>query len=266
MLAAHIDSPRLSAQVLLAHVLDIERLPMLLDRSEPVPKEAIVRFESLAARRCAGEPIAYLVGYKEFYSRLFAVSPDVLIPRPETEGLIDLLQKLVSPECDVVCADVGTGSGILAVTAALSLPRARVVATDTSFAALNVARSNALRHNVASRVSFVHTSLLDGLDTRHVDVVLANLPYVPDADALLLDREVFEFEPKSALFGGVDGLAVYRELAAAQRGCMKSGAILIAEIDYRQAEVMRALWTPLSTSCEVHKDWAGHDRIVVVVF
>lgn len=266
MIAAHIDSPRLSSQILLAHLLSIDRLTMLLERFVPVPEDIIVQFEALAARRCAGEPVAYLIGKKEFYGRSFVVTPDVLIPRPETEGMIDLLQALVPAEQQLLCADIGTGSGILAVTAALSFPGAHVLATDISFAALRVARTNALAHKVESRISFLHSSLAAGIDIRQCDIVLANLPYIPAVDAKAMDHEVLRFEPHGALFGGTDGLVLYRDLAAAVQGLMKPGAILIAEIDYRQGMLMSRLWAPLGKKCEVHKDLAGHDRIVVVVF
>lgn len=266
MLAAHIDCPRLSAQVLLAHVLGVGRLDMLLEHSAPVSLEVRSEFETLAVRRCAGEPVAYLIGHKEFYGHSFVVNSDVLIPRPETEGMIDMLRDFVSIESMFICADIGTGSGALAVTAALDFPLMQFVATDISWSALRVACKNAETHNVVRQISFVQTSLLDSIDVGALDIVLANLPYVPAADAMNLSREVSAYEPVGALFGGFDGLDWYRRLAMSMRGKMKTGAVLLCEIDHRQGDAMRGLWSPLCVACDVRKDFAGYDRMVVVVF
>lgn len=260
-----LDSPRLSAQVLLAHVLGIDRLSMLLDSCDPVPANVLQTFEDLAWRRLQEEPVAYLVGSKEFYGLDFIVSSDVLIPRPETEGIIDLVRENFPADAALSVLDIGTGSGVLAITCAYFLRRSRVVALDVSRRALNVARVNAVRHGVVSRMLFVQADLAGACNLAGVDLVLANLPYVPESFRSAMSPEVIRYEPASALFAGVDGLNCYRALSGGLLN-LKSGAILLCEIDSSQGEAMRKLFAPLARKVDVLPDVTGRDRLVAVVF
>lgn len=261
-----VDSPRLSAQVLLAHVLGISRLDMLLDAHAPVNDEARSEMDRLGFRRCAGEPVAYLTGRKEFYGLDFEVDPAVLIPRPETELILDDMRRTLAGAENLRVLDVGTGSGALAVSCAVLFPGFRVAAVDISLAALRVAKRNAAAHGVGDRVSFVHGDLVQALRLSRFDVIMANLPYVPEATMAALSPEVVGHEPRLALFSGPDGLDCYRALAASLAGRVKPGSRLWCEIGATQGAAMKALFSGLSRRVDVLQDYAGHDRMVAVVF
>jgi release factor glutamine methyltransferase len=266
LLKSGVDSPRLSAQVLLAHVLGISRLDMLLEGGAPVDEPCRLRMDELGRRRMAGEPVAYIVGEREFYGLAFHVGPEVLIPRPETELIIDhLLDSLGKGACLKVL-DVGTGSGALAVSCANLFPNFRIVAVDISFDALKVARKNARLHNVTDRILFVQGDLVESVRTDAFDVVLANLPYVPLSTRDSLSREVLCHEPEIALFSGPDGLDCYRALALSLRGAMKAGALLLCEIDHTHGQAMIELFSGIARNVRIVKDYAGLDRVAVVVF
>lgn len=261
-----LDSPRLSSQVLLAHVLNLPRLEMLLDPRAIVSSAAAENMERLARRRLRSEPVAYLVGVKEFYGLDFEVNPGVLIPRPETELMVDRLRETFSPSACKRLLDLGTGSGALAVTCAKVFPHCRIVASDISMAALCTARRNAVRHDVCERVSFVRSDLVDAVRLDEFDVILANLPYVPAASRATMSREVLDHEPESALFAGGDGLDMYRRLACDVAGRVAEGTRLLCEIDHTQGAGMQGLFERVARSVSIEKDYAGYDRLVVVVF
>lgn len=264
--AAGVDSPRLSAQVLLAHVLNLSRLNMLLESRSIVPEGAIAAFESLAMRRLQGEPVAYLIGCKEFYGLDFEVNPGVLIPRPETELMVDHLLDRVERDAAFRVLDLGTGSGALAVTCAAMFPHCRVTAADISEKALATARCNARKHGVSDRVAFVRADLVQGIDVGEIDIILANLPYVPEDSRQAMSREVLRHEPRLALFAGHDGLDVYRRLASGLRGRVREGSMLLCEIDHSQGAAMMELFAPMAMDVSVKKDLAGLNRLVIVVF
>lgn len=261
-----VDSPRLSAQVLLAHVLNISRLDMLLEAGAPVDEAVFQRMETLGKRRAGGEPVAYLTGTREFYGLDFEVNPHVLIPRPETELIIDQMRSTLDPQACLRVLDIGTGSGALAVTCAVLFPRCRVTAVDISREALKTARRNAAAHGVGDRVGFFQGDLVHALRPSSFDLVMANLPYVPMTTKGALSPEVIRHEPHLALFAGQDGLDCYRELARILAGAMKAGALLWCEIDCSQGAAMRDLFGPISEKVGILKDYAGHDRIAAVVF
>ena len=260
------DSPRLSAQVLLAHVLNMSRLDMLLDSAALVSDTDSGLMEELGARRLGGEPVAYLVREKEFYGYAFEVCPAVLIPRPETELIIDCLHESTRPSERMTVLDLGTGSGALAVTCAKMFSASEVMACDISLAALRVARRNAERHGVADRIFFFQGDLVEAVDLGTVDIVLANLPYVPTSTMSSMSREVLDFEPAGALFAGADGLACYRKLSSMLEGKMRPGTRLICEMDHAQGLSMQELFCPMAREVRILKDLAGHDRLTVVVF
>lgn len=264
--ARGVDSPRLSVQILLAHVLRLERLALLLDLDIEVPNPDLAYFVELASRREGGEPVAYLTGTREFYGLDLHVTPDVLIPRPETELMIDHVRDLFGANDRVTILDIGTGSGAVAIACATCFPQARVVGLDISRPALRVARMNARRLGVADQVDFVQADLVDPLHLSSFRVLLANLPYVPMRTFLDVSLEVRGFEPHLALFSGEDGLDCYRRLAHMMEGRVAPGTMLCCEIDPGQGEGMRALFASKARNFHVFKDYSGHDRMAHVVF
>lgn len=259
------DSARLDAEVLLAHVRGCPRIALYTAFDEPVDEEARATFRGLVKRRGAGEPVAYLVGSREFFSLPFAVSPAVLIPRPETEGLvvraIDLCRPLESPRI----ADVGTGSGAIAVALAKHLPKARIVATDISAAALDVARSNAARHGLDGRITFAHGDLLDSPPgAGPFDCIVSNPPYVRDDEFAGLPRDVRDHEPRGALVAGPTGVEVVDRLVAAAVGRLAAGGWLLMEIGPSTAAAAEASIRrhPELTPGPTLADIAGLPRIV----
>jgi len=225
------DSPRLDAEVLLAFARGCPRIALYTAFDEPVDDACRAAFRDLVRRRAGGEPVAYLVGMKEFFSLPFAVSPAVLVPRPETEGLVvralDLCRPLAAPRV----ADVGTGSGAVAVALAKHLPRAGVVATDLSPEALEVARGNVERHGLSQRVTTVLCDLLDDpVAAGPFDLVASNPPYVREDEFDALPRDVRLHEPRSALVAGPTGVEVVERLVEAAVPRLAVGGWLLVEI------------------------------------
>jgi len=225
------ESARLDAEVLLAHVRGCQRILLYTAFDTPVSDAERARFRELVKRRGDGEPVAYLVGNREFFSLPFAVSPAVLVPRPETEGLVVRVIDLCKPLPAARIIDVGTGSGAIAVTLAKHLPRARLVATDISPAVLAVARENAARHGVAERIEFLECDLLSAPQAAGPwDVIVSNPPYVRDDEFDALPRDVRLHEPKGALVAGPTGVEVVARLAADAVGALATGGWLVVEI------------------------------------
>ena len=268
LVAAGIDERdvALDTEVLARHALGWDRARYLARVRDPVPLVFDERFNPLVERRCRREPVAQITGWREFWGLAIAVTPDVLIPRPESELLVEtavaLLRDRAAP-WDV--ADVGTGSGCLAVALARELRRARVTATDISPAALAVARRNATRHGVADRVRFHDTRGLDGLPGPY-DLIVSNPPYVPEPEMARLAPEVARYEPTSALCGGPDGLDPARELVPAAVSRLRPGAWLVMEIgagqDAAVTEVVAA--QPKLSLVEIRKDLHGIPRATVM--
>lgn len=256
-------TPR-EAALLLAHVLGTSREWVLAHPEAELTPEQSERFNNLIAQAELGTPLPYLLGQWEFFGLNFKITPDVLIPRPETELLVEkALGKTQKPKSqNPKIADVGTGSGIIAVTLAVKLPQASIIATDVSAAALDVARANAIAHNVANRVQFIHGDLLEGVGK--VNLICANLPYIPTAELEVLP--VAKHEPTLALDGGPDGLRVIERLLATAGDHLLPGGALLAEIAAAQGEAAMALarhYFP-SVQVEIHKDLAGLDRLLEI--
>jgi release factor glutamine methyltransferase len=228
------ESPRLDAEVLLAHALGCQRIQLYTTFDETPPEPARTAFRALVRRRAEGEPVAYLVGKREFYSLSFRVTPDVLIPRPETEMLVLTLLDLVKQQYagrEVRICDVGTGSGIIAVCAAKYLPQARVTAVDISPAALEVARANAADHGVAGRIEFCPSDLLSAVPAEaQFDFVVSNPPYVAESEMETLARDVRTFEPRTALVAGPQGTEVIARLIPAALARLPADGYLLLEI------------------------------------
>jgi release factor glutamine methyltransferase len=263
--ARNAESARLDAEVLLAHVRGCPRIALYTAFGEPVPEAQRTAFREFVKRRGAGEPVAYLVGHREFFSLPFRVTRDVLVPRPETEGLvvraIDLCKGMDAPRI----VDVGTGSGAIVVALAKHLPRARLAAGDVSAAALEVARGNAARHGVADRIAFAASDLLaDPALSGPWDVIVSNPPYVREDEFAALPRDVRDHEPRGALVAGPTGVEVVARLAEAAETALAPGGWLLVEIGPAVAEAAEAALAarPGLDPQPTLKDLAGLPRIV----
>ena len=222
----------MDANVLARHALGWDRATLLARGREAPPDTFETSFETLVARRAAREPVALILGLREFWGLDFEVTPDVLVPRPETELIVEeAIAQFTSPPSRII--DVGTGSGCLGVAFAHEFPRCHVIATDISDRALAVARRNARRHGVHQRISFVRTSFLEGLRAR-ADLIVSNPPYVPHAAAATLAPEVVDHEPPAALFSGSDGLSAIRALLATAADHLTGRGRLIMEFGFGQ--------------------------------
>ncbi len=264
-----VAEPRASAEVLLAHALNLSRLDLYLRHDQPLTPEELARFKALVVRRRGGEPVAYITGHKEFWSLTFRVTPGVLIPRPETEFLVDgALQAAREPDFPQEGAwglEVGVGSGAVVIALARELPRTAWVAVDISPQALAVAQENARRHGVAERIHFLRADLLAGLRPGpSFALIVANLPYVTRAEWEVLPRDIREYEPKEALMGGEDGLDLLRPLARQAHDYLLPGGWLALEVGPGQAstisEVLRG--TGAYARVEFIKDYLGIERVV----
>lgn len=237
-------SPRLDAEVLLAHVLGCTRTQLYARGTDPLDPAVAERFESLLQRRRQGEPVAHLVGWKEFYGRRFEVTPDVLIPRPETEFLAEagmqLLERTAPAQPDVL--DLCTGSGAVAITLALEQSQARVWATDLSPEALTVAARNARAHDVGDRVQLAHGDLFEALpQRRRFDLIVANPPYVGTERGPAPEELVVKHEPSMALFAGPDGMEILRRIITEAPDWLVDGGCLALEVAAGQSEAVEAL-------------------------
>lgn len=266
-----VDSPRLTAEVLLAHTLGLTRAQLLARPEHPLSPEQQARYAALIDRAAAGEPLAYLTGVREFHGLEFAVDARVLVPRPETELLVDLALNFLATEraanAEKRVMDVGTGSGCIAVTIAVKHPAASVTATDISEEALAVARANAERHGVAPRITFFRSDLLSSLRLlpASFDLIAANLPYIASDELRTL--AVARHEPRLALDGGPDGLLWIRRLLVDAPRALKPGGLLLLEIGATQGAAATALAQAAFPQGRVtlHRDLAGLDRVVSVV-
>ena len=260
-LAAASESPRLDAEVLLAHAIGVSRTYLFTwpDR-EPEP-ESVSRFGDLLERRFRGEPVAYLTGCREFWSRDFLVTPDVLIPRPETELLVELALQAAAKFASPRILDLGTGSGAVAITLAAELPTATVTAVDISQRALDVARSNADRHRLANMRFYRSDWFADIDSTDRFDLIVSNPPYIAEADAHL-DQGDVRLEPRTALVSGEDGLDDIRHIVSAARRFLAPGAWLLFEHGWDQGRAAAGLLAEAGyVSVETRVDHQGNDRV-----
>lgn len=262
---AGVESPRLDAEVLLAHLLQKERLYLSLHRTETVLSEIARAFRGLIARRAAHEPIAYLTGHKEFMSLDFQVGPGVLIPRPDTETLVELVIANFEKKKNISVLDLCTGSGAIAVSLAYYLPESRVTAYDISSICVETARHNAAQNGVGNRVMVEKKDVLQPLEAgTSYDCVVSNPPYIPAETVASLETDVRDYEPRSALDGGADGLLFYRHFAAAASPLLVTGGLLALETGHDQAAAVAALLKETGCFGEIgiHRDLAGIDRVV----
>jgi release factor glutamine methyltransferase len=293
--AAQVSSHTLAVELLLMHALGRDRAWMYSHPEEFLDPPAAEKFLALIARRAAGEPVQYLTGKQEFWGLEFEVTPAVLIPRPETEHVMEVaLARLGergirihmdtgAPREKLRVADVGTGSGCLAVALAWELPHAAVFATDISAPALDVARRNASRHKVADRIHFLQCDLLTGLEksdpssvgARHAvpasargaalfDLIVSNPPYIARNEAAQLQREVRDHEPHAALFGGSTGIEMYQRLIDQARDVLRDRGILVLELGHDSAAHVRGIFDaqPEWSKVAITMDLAGIPRVL----
>ncbi|MBX5490676.1 MAG: peptide chain release factor N(5)-glutamine methyltransferase [Chloroflexi bacterium] len=265
---AGVDQPRLVALASLAAALGVEKATVLAHPERLLTAEEAARFAAALTRLRAREPLAYVLGEREFYGRPFFVTPAVLVPRPETELLVELALDYLRGRmlADDWLADVGTGSGAIAVTLAVERPDLRLLALDLSWAALVVARANARRHGVEDRTALVCADLLGGV-RGPLAVVLANLPYIPSALIDGLQPEVAAYEPRLALDGGPDGLALIRRLLGQLPSRLAAGGLAVVEFGAEQADAVRALAAAAVPGADlaIVRDLAGLPRALRIV-
>lgn len=266
--AAHVETPRLDAQVLLAHILGVDRTWLFTHDDLILSPENAQAFADLVAQRLAHTPVAYLVGQRAFYGLSFHVDPRVLIPRPETELLVEAVIDFVRAHPGATTlADIGTGSGAIAVSLGVNLPGVAIFAVDASADALAVAQANAaaLLPAGARPITFLHGDLLAPLPGP-VDIIAANLPYISAADHAALQPNVRDHEPAAALLSGADGLDHIRRLLAAAPARLRPHGAIFLEIGHDQGAAVQALAQTLLPGCRVQisQDLAGLDRLVTI--
>lgn len=260
-----VPEARREAGALLSFILGKDRTFLISHAEDSIDENSLVRLREFVERRAAGEPLQYITGVQDFYGREFRVTPDVLIPRPETELLVEAALQIVGDTAPLIC-DVGTGSGCIAVTLLCEIVNARAVLIDKSPAALEIAKLNAQNHSVADRAVFVVSDCFNSLDSRdhRFDLIVSNPPYVAEAVIAGLQREVRDHEPLMALSPGGDGLSVIRRLIDEGPAFIKSNGHMLMEIGFDQGEKVEGLIDGSAWSLrEIRPDLQGIPRILV---
>lgn len=258
-------SPYEDARILLQHVLSAGHAYIAAHPEQALMPAQEEEFRAFVTRAEKLEPIPYITGKATFYGLDFAVTPDVLIPRPETEHLVDEAMAWAQEHAAPFIVDVGTGSGCIAVLLARRLPQGHIVAVDVSRAALDVARRNVQRHHVAQRIDLRQGMLLDGIE-QPIDLIVANLPYISDPEWTVVDDAVKWYEPVTALRGGPDGLDLIRRLLQQARMHLRPGGAIFLEIGWRQGDAAREMAQTFFPEAQitVKPDYAGRDRLVTI--
>jgi len=262
---------RRDSEVLLTHILGCNRAWLLAHSDDPLAVEHLAQLRTLTARRAAHEPLQHLTGEQEFFGFTLRVTPDTLIPRPETELLVEtVLNSIPDKSASIKILDVGTGTGAIPIALGTHLPCAHFTSVDISPAALAIARENAVRHHVANRIHFLESDLLSALNGETFDVVVSNPPYVAFADAPTLTPEVRDHEPHLALFGrpeqNPDGLGIYRLLIPQAHAALVPEGLLALEIGFGQGDSIRALLNAnLWHNIRILDDYTGIPRVVLAV-
>jgi release factor glutamine methyltransferase len=244
---AHLSAARRDAELLLLRAIHKDRAFLLTHPDAELTPPQQSTYEQWITRRAQHEPVQYIIGEQEFYGLMLRVTPDVLIPRPETEHLVEALLQRFPPNAPLRIADVGTGCGAIAVALAHALPHATITALDNSATALAIARQNAARHNVASRISLLESDLLSAVAQESFDAIVSNPPYVPESE--ILEPQVRNFEPASALFAGPSGLDIYERLIPQAWTALKPQGWLLMEIGHGQRDALAQLlsqWNDVS--------------------
>jgi release factor glutamine methyltransferase len=268
--SAGVENPRLDAEMMLAAACESSRSTLISGLAK-IDVGARARYAAMIARRRRREPLAYILGHKEFYSLNFEVTPAVLIPRPETETVVSAALDFISNRPRVRVCDIGTGSGAIALAIAANAPAAQLTATDISLQALAIARRNAVRLRLASRIRFRHADCFDPIDNMRApgrfDLVVSNPPYIRQDQIPGLSPEISRFEPRIALTGGPDGLAFYRRIASGLAGHLEPGGSAIVEIGADQSEAVTEIMRDAGAiHINVMCDLASLPRVVVAQF
>ena len=268
----NIDSPRLCAEILLAHQLNTDRLKLYLDFDQPIGEKDLIRYRAMIKRLIENEPVQYITGTQEFWSMDFIVNSSVLIPRAETEILVEQAVRIYSEEYmdespDISVLDIGTGSGAIAIAMALEIENANICAADISEQALDTAKLNAAKHGMENRIYFFAGNLFEPFekDHKHFDIILSNPPYVTSRDYDLLPKKIKDFEPRLALESGEDGLFHIREILDKAPGFLTPGGWIILEMDPRQTDTaIRIISDNIEyTAGRIVKDYSNRDRVVI---
>jgi release factor glutamine methyltransferase len=260
-----IDSPRINAELLLAHIIGCKRLDLYLAFDRPLTEPELNIYRGLIKRRASYEPLQYIIGTVEFYGLVFKVTPSVLIPRPETELLVENIIKELSDKEQLNILEIGCGSGNIAISLAYHLKQAQIITTDISDAALNLAKENSQKLGVAERISFIRHNILtdDLLRFSMFDLVVSNPPYVSLQSYSSLQKEIMDFEPRLAVTDESDGLTFYRIISEKVSGNIKKGGKLFFEISHGQCDDVKSIMTKNNFSkIEVIKDYQNIERIV----
>ncbi|MFA6597409.1 MAG: peptide chain release factor N(5)-glutamine methyltransferase [Ignavibacteriaceae bacterium] len=260
-----IDSARLNAELLLADVLKCKRLDLYLSFDKPVKDEEVDNYRLFVKRRGNREPLQYILGYVEFYGMTFTITNDVLIPRQETEILVETALHAIDKEVKVNILDIGTGSGIIAIALAKHLPNAQIFAIDKSKEALAVAKVNAEKHRVEDRIIFIQSDILDSpfpVDEKF-DFIVSNPPYVSHDEYHALQKEILAFEPDFAVTDFADGLTFYRKIIESSKNYLNENGKLFFEIGEGQSGQIKLIFEQQNySSIKIRKDYANIDRVI----
>ena len=257
------DSPRLDAEILLAHSCGWQRIQLYTNYDRPLTTDQRGRMREFIQRRAQAEPVAYLVGYREFFGLDFEVDSSVLIPRPDTETLVRTALDALKEREDPTVLDIGTGSGCIAVALAVNCPTAQLTAVDISSEALIIAAGNAAKHKMQDRIQFFESNVFSGVPEQQFDLIASNPPYVREDELEGLDADVRGHEPVGALVGGADGLDVVRRITSEAPEFLKPGGHLMLEIDGQQAESVAQLLDDNGyQNVGIEKDLSGIQRVV----
>lgn len=265
-----IDSARIDAEILLAHSLGVSRIDLYLNHDQPLCEDELRRFKSFIKRRVSGEPVAYITGSREFWSLALVVNPSVLIPRPETECLVEAVLPYLNEHAKLPkrVLDMGTGSGAIIIALAHEHPEHRYVAMDRSAAALQLARQNARKHKLDHRIDWYCGSWDAALmpDRQVFDLIATNPPYIRSGDISGLAPEIRNHEPRMALDGSGDGLKCIRQIIESAHRYLSPGGLLALEIGYDQGPVTRSIarYVGQYRSSRIIKDYSGHDRVALM--
>lgn len=266
------NNPLLDSQLLLCHVLNVDKIYTYTHKDEVVDDSSVDKFLELINKRKSGYPIQYILGKQEFMGLEFKVEEGVLIPRPDTEILVEYIIELVKngyfkDKKAINILDIGSGSGAITLSLAYYLEDVHIYSVDISPIALKVSKENAARLGLESKVTFLKGDLFEPLGKmklyNHFDIIVSNPPYIPTKDILDLQKEVAEYEPKLALDGGIDGLDYYRRIINESSEYIAKNGVMALEIGYDQGEAVKELMQSNFFNCKIIKDLAGHDRVVV---
>lgn len=259
-----IDSPRLTIELMLCHVLHEQRIKLYTDFERPLTRDELATLRGLVQRRARHEPLQYVLGVADFYGLRFEVTPDVLIPRPETEILVDRAVRLIKGQGKRLGLDIGTGTGCIPIAIASKVADAWWTALEVSPAAATIARRNAAANGVADRVHVMDTDFLRHVPPGPFDIVTMNPPYIPVAEVATLEAEVRDHEPHRALTDDADGLTFYRRMGEIWKDLIARDGVILCEIGHGQAAAVRELFERSGAVVEVIDDFAGIPRIVTL--